>query len=210
MFFFNSRVSAVASDPVNQSNGSFSYGTADQSVIGSDSMSASKSSSAVGDTNNVENVQPQAAVAAASSPLKISGSVTCIDQGKSLSSSDQLPTSASSASVSGVSSSSTDPVLAPSISQNPGVIGAIDREVGSQHISVTDLPSSKNGKSGSMKSISKNKAPNKLNEVEKNHLSETSLLSSSLPCNGSLKSSSSCGSQPPPGKHFIPFAKSYE
>lgn len=135
-----------------------------------------------------------------------------------MSNSDQLPISVSSAPVSGVYSSSSDPVLAPSISQNPGITSAINTEVGSQHIydgpnhfqgnkivlhQVVDLPLAKNKISGSMNSTSKDKTQNKLNEVEKNQSSETSQLSSSLSCNGSLKSSSSCGSQPPPGKYFI-------
>lgn len=65
----------------------------------------------------------------------------------------------------------------PSIFQNPGVNGTIDREGGNRRMSIIDLPSSENEKSSSMKSTCKNKAPVKLNEVEKNNLSETSLLS---------------------------------
>ncbi|KAK7289601.1 hypothetical protein RIF29_03354 [Crotalaria pallida] len=207
------RVSAVASNgSVNQSNGTSGHGFGDQSLIGSE-ISVSKSSSAVNDPNSVENVQPQVAVAAASALVQPSGSVTSIDQGKSLSNSDQLSTSVSSAYVSGVYASSSDPVLAPSAPQNPGISSAINREVGSQRIyagpnhvqgnkivlhEVADLPSPKNKKSGSMNSTSKDKAQNKLNEAEKNHLFDTSKLSPSLSFDGSLRSSSSSGSQPPP------------
>ncbi|XP_019426115.1 PREDICTED: GBF-interacting protein 1-like isoform X2 [Lupinus angustifolius] len=204
------RVSVVASNgAVSQSNGNSGCGFSDQSLIGS-GISVPKSSSAVNDTNNAENVQPQVAVAAAFSPITTSGSVTSIDQGKSLSNSDQPPTSAS---VSGVYSSFSDPVLASSISQNHGISSAINREIGSQRIyagsdlvqgnknvlhEVVDLPSPKSKRSDSMNSTSKDKAPNKSNETEKNMLFDTSKLLSSLSCNGSLRSPSSSGNQPPP------------
>lgn len=202
---------------MNQSNGSSVHGFADQSFIGG-GISVSKNSSAANDTNNVENVLPQVAVASASSPSQTSGSgsVTNIYQEKSLSSSDQLLTYAYSTSVSGVYSSSLDPVPTPSITQNPGAYGAINREVGNQCISTgpshvkgnnhvlhdVELPSPESKKYGSMDTENKNKAPNKSNEVEKNQLSETSQLSSSLSCNGSLRSSSCCDSQSP-GKKFL-------
>lgn len=195
----------------NQSNGKPGHGSAGQSLIGG-VTSVPKSSSAANDTGNQENVQPQAAVAAAaSSPTQTFGLVTSIDQGKSLSSSDQLQTSAS---VSGVYSSPLDPVLAPSISRNPGVSGAISREVGSNQISAgpnhvkgnqvvlqeaDDLPASKNEKSGSMNSTSKKNAPQNANEVENRRLSEPTQLSPSSSLNGTLRPSSSCSSQPPLG-----------
>lgn len=175
-------------------------------------MSVPKSSSAANDTGNQENVQPQAAVvAAAASPTQTFGSVTSTDQRKSLSGSDQLQTS-----ISGVYSSSSDPVLPPSLSQNPGVSGAISREVGSNRISAGpnhvkgnklqeagDLSASKNEKSGSMNSTSNSSAIQKSNEVENHQLSEPSQLASSSSLNGSLRPSSSCSSQPPAGKVFI-------
>jgi len=172
-------------------------------------VSVPKSSSAANDTSYGENVQPQAAaVATPSSLTQTFGLVTSTDQGKCLSSSDQLQTSAS-----GVHSS-LDPVVASSVSQHPGVSGAISREVGSNWIStgpnhvkgnkpvvqeVNDLSASKNDKSGSMSSSSRTNAPQKSNEVEHNRLSEPSQLSSPSP-NDSLRPSSSSGSQPPLGK----------
>ncbi|XP_061353171.1 GBF-interacting protein 1-like [Gastrolobium bilobum] len=203
-----SRVSAVAANgPVNHSNGSSRHGLADQSLVGS-GTSVSESSPAVNGANNIENVQPQDVVASPSSPIQTCGSATSIDQGKSLSSSDQLPSS----SVSVVYSSSSDPVLAPPISQNHGVCGAMNQEVGNQCISAelnhvkgnkivlpetVDLPSSKNEKSSSVDATSKHKALNKSNEVEKNQLSENSRFSPSLSCNDSLRSTSSCDNQSP-------------
>ncbi|RDY08097.1 GBF-interacting protein 1 [Mucuna pruriens] len=198
------RVSAVAPHgAANQSNGKSGHGSAGLSPI----ISVPKSSSAANDTGYQENVQPQAAVVtAASSPTQTSGSVTSTDQGKSLSSSDQLQTS-----VSGVHSS-LDPVVASSVSHNPGVSGAISREVGSIRITagpnhvkgnkvvvheVNDLSASKNEKSGSMNSMSKANAPQKSNEVENSRLSEPSQLSSPSSPNDSLRPSSSSGSQPP-------------
>jgi len=170
-----------------------------------------KSSSTANDTGHEENVQPQAAaVATPSSLTQTFGLVTSTDQGKSLSSSDQLQTSAS-----GVHSS-LDPVVASSVSRHPGVSGAISREVGSNRISagpnhvkgnklvqeVNDLSASKNDKSGSMSSSNRTNAPQKSNEVEHNRLSEPSQLSSPSP-NDSLRPSSSSGSQPPLGKIFF-------
>nr|XP_012568729.1 GBF-interacting protein 1-like isoform X3 [Cicer arietinum]XP_012568730.1 GBF-interacting protein 1-like isoform X4 [Cicer arietinum] len=142
---------------------------------------------------------------ATSSPTQTFGSVTRADQQKSLSSSDHSETS-----VSGVYPSSSDPVLAPSISRNPGVGGAISREVGSVQISAEpnhvkankleeagDLSASKNEKSVSMNSTSNLNVIQKSNEVESNLLSEPLQLSSSSSLNSSMRSSSSCVSQPP-------------
>ncbi|KAL3036047.1 hypothetical protein AAZX31_02G283800 [Glycine max] len=195
------RVSAVAPHgAANQSNGKSGHDSAGQSPI----VSVPKSTSAAKDTGHQENVQPQAAVvAAASSPSQTSGSVTTTDQGKSVSSSDQLQTSVSNV------HSSLDLVVASSVSRNPGVSGAISREVGSNWISagpnhvkgnkvgheVNDLSASKNEKYGSMNSTSKTNAPQKSNKVENNHLSEPSQLSSPSP-NDSLRPSCSSGSQP--------------
>ncbi|KHN43908.1 GBF-interacting protein 1-like isoform X1 [Glycine soja] len=195
------RVSAVAPHgAANQSNGKSGHDSAGQSPI----VSVPKSTSAAKDTGHQENVQPQAAVvAAASSPSQTSGSVTTTDQGKSVSISDQLQTSVSNV------HSSLDLVVASSVSRNPGVSGAISREVGSNWISsrpnhvkgnkvgheVNDLSASKNEKYGSMNSTSKTNAPQKSNKVENNHLSEPSQLSSPSP-NDSLRPSCSSGSQP--------------
>ncbi|KAK7371899.1 hypothetical protein VNO80_05266 [Phaseolus coccineus] len=196
------RVSAVAPHgAANQSNGKSVHVSAGQSPI----VNVPKSSSAANDTGYGENVQPQAAaVATPSSLTQTFGLVTSTDQGKSLSSSDQLQTSAS-----GVHSS-LDPVVASSVSRHPDVSGAISREVGSNRIStgsnhvkgnkpvvqeVNDLSASKNDKSGSMGSSSRTNAPQKPNEVEHNRLSEPSQLSSPSP-NDSLRPSSSSGSQP--------------
>ncbi|OIW16406.1 hypothetical protein TanjilG_19122 [Lupinus angustifolius] len=197
------RLSAVAPQgTANQSNGKPDHGSAGQSLIGS-ATSVPKSSSVANNTDNEESVQPQAAATVAASPPKTFSSVTSLDQEKSLSSSDQLQTSAS---VSGVYSSSFDPVLGLPNSQKPGVSGAINREVGSNRISVgpnhvkgnkdlhkaDDLPASKNEKSGSLSLTSKKNASQKSNEVESNWLSEPSSL------NGSSSLSSSRSSQPPP------------
>ncbi|XP_045829849.1 GBF-interacting protein 1-like [Trifolium pratense] len=191
--------SAVAPhSAANQSNGKSGHGSSGKSLLG-----VPKSSSAANDTVNKENFLPQAvAVAATTSPTQTFASITRTDQGKSLSSSDQRQIS-----VSGVYSSS-DPVLAPSITQNPGVGSAISREVGSDRISAgpnhvkgnkleeaSDLSASENEKSGSMNSTSNLNDIQKTNEVEGNQLSEPLQLSSSL--NSSLRPSSSCVSQPP-------------
>ncbi|KAK7299914.1 hypothetical protein RJT34_10743 [Clitoria ternatea] len=198
------RVSAVAPHgAANQSNGKSGHVSAGQSPIGS----VPKSSSAANDIGVQENIQPQAAtVTAVSSPTQTFGSVNSTDHGKSLSTSDQLQTS-----VSGVHSS-LDPVVASSVSRNPGVSGAISREVGSNRISaspnhvkgnkvvlhdVNELSASENEKSGSMNSTSKINAPQKSNDVENKRLSEPSQLPSSSSPNVSLRPSSSSGSQPP-------------
>lgn len=209
-FFFNCRVSAVAPHgAANQSNGKSGHGHAGQSPVDS----VPKSSSAANDTGYKEIVQPQVAVAAASSPTQTFGSVTSTDRGKSLSSSDQLQTSLSSV------HSSLDPVVASSVSHNPGVSGAMSREIGSNQISagpnnvkgnkvvheVNNLSASKNEKSGSMNSTSKTNAPQKLNEVENNRLAEPSQLSYPSSPNDSLRPSSSSGSQPPLGKFCFIF-----
>ncbi|KAK7386019.1 hypothetical protein VNO78_32064 [Psophocarpus tetragonolobus] len=196
------RVSAVAPHgAANQSNGKAGHVSAGQSPI----ISVPKSSSAANDAGHQENVHPQVVVAAASSSSQTFGSVTSTDQGKSMSSSDQLQTSVSDV------HSSLDPVVASSVSRNPGVGGAVSREVGSNWISagpnhvignkvvvheVNDLSASKNEKYGSMNSTSKTNPPQKSNEVEINCLSEPSQLSSPPP-NDSLRPSSSSGSQPP-------------
>ncbi|XP_027329681.1 GBF-interacting protein 1-like isoform X2 [Abrus precatorius] len=198
------RVSAVALHAVaNQSNGKSGHISAGQSPIGG----VPKSSCDANDTGYQENAQPQAAVvAAASSTTPTFGSVTSTDQGKSLSRSDQLQTS-----VSGVYSS-LDPVVASSVSRNPGSSGAISREVGSNWISsgpkdvqankvvpheVNDVSAPKNEKSESMNSTSKINALQKSNEVENNQFLEPSQVSSSSSLNGSLRPSSSSSSQPP-------------
>ncbi|CAL0307347.1 unnamed protein product [Lupinus luteus] len=203
------RVSAVAPQgTANQSNGKPDHGSANQSLMGS-TTGVPKSSSATNDTDNEENVQPQAAAIVAASLPKTFNSVTSIDHGKSLSSYDQLQTSAS---VSGVYSSSFDPVVGLPNSRKPGVSGAINREVGSNRISVgpnhvkgnkvlhkaDDLPASRNEKSDSLSLTSKKNASQKTNEVENNWLSEPSQLSSSSSLNGSSSLSSSRSSQPRP------------
>jgi hypothetical protein len=209
--FFNCSDSAVAPhSAANQSNGKSGHGSSGQSLVGS-VASVPKSSSAANDTVNKENVLPQAVgVAATTSPTQTFASITRIDQGKSPSSSDQHQIS-----VSGVYSSS-DPVLAPSITRNPGVGGAISREVGSDRISAGpnhvkgdkleeagDLSASENEKSESMNSVSNLNDIQKTNEVEGNQLSEPLQLSSSSSLNSSLRPSSSCVIQPPEGKVFI-------
>ncbi|CAI8587027.1 unnamed protein product [Vicia faba] len=156
------------------------------------------------DTVNQENIQPQAVVAvvATISPNETVGSITrtdqgkssSSDQGKSLSSSDQHPVSVSSV------YSSSDSMLVPSIAQNPGVGGAISREVGNDLISTGpnhvkgnkleeagDLSASEKEKSMSMISTSNPNALQKSNEVESNQLSEPLQLSSSLSLNSSLR-----------------------
>ncbi|KAE9614730.1 hypothetical protein Lal_00036165 [Lupinus albus] len=203
------RVSAVAPQgTANQSNGQPGHGSAGQFLIGS-ATSVPKSSSAANDTDNEKNVQPHAAATVAASPPMTFNSVTSIGQGKFLSSSDQLQTSAS---VSGVYSSSFDPVLGLPNSPKPGVSGAINREVGSNRISVgpnhvkgnevlhkaDDLPAPRNEKSDSLSLTSKNNASQKTNVVENNWLSESSQLSSSSSLNGSSSLSSSRSSHPPP------------
>ncbi|CAK8539076.1 unnamed protein product [Lathyrus sativus] len=198
-------VSAVApQSAVNPSNGKSGHGSSSQSLKGS-VVSVPKTSLAANDTVNQENIQPQAAVAVAAtvSPNETVGSITQTDQGKSsssdhgksLSSSDQHQIS-----VSGVYSSS-DSVPAPSIAQNPGVGGAISREVGNDWISAGpshvegnkleeagELSASKNEKSRSMNSTSNPSAIQKSNEVESNQLSEPLHLSSTLSLNSSLRS----------------------
>ncbi|KAI4306244.1 hypothetical protein L6164_029536 [Bauhinia variegata] len=202
------RVSATAPKsnvPENESNGSSGHGSAGQTIVNS-VTSVSKSGSSVDDTSKQENTIPQASVAAASSPAETFGSVTRVDARKSISSSD------SSASVPVVYSSSADPMLAPSMSQNPGTDVMTDREVGSQSIAggpnhvkgsktvlseVSDLQASDNEKSGSLNLTSKPKTPNKSNDVEKNGLSETSQSSSSSYNDSVIRPSSSSAGQPP-------------
>ncbi|OIW02920.1 hypothetical protein TanjilG_29696 [Lupinus angustifolius] len=177
------RVSAAA----NQSNVKPGHGSDGQSLVGA-VTGILKGSSDSNETDNEENVQPQAAAAAAASPPKTFSLVTGIDHGKSLSSSDQFQ---SSTSVSGVS-------------------GAINREVGSNRISVgpnhvkvnkilheaDDLPASQNGEYGSVNLTSKKNASQKSNKVENNLLLQPSHLSSSSSLNGSSRPSSSFCLQP--------------
>lgn len=211
--FFNSRVSAVTpNSPANQSNGSASHDFTSQSFMGS-VMSVSKRRSALDDTSKQEKVQSQADVSALSLHSQTYSSATRIDQGKSMSSSDQLPISASS--LPSVHPSS-DSVLAPSISQNSGVRGAVNREVenlqladGLNHVNgnkdvlheVGELPASKSEVSDSLNLINKKKTPNNSNGVEENQLSETEQPSFSS--YDSVRSSSSCHSQASPGNAII-------
>ncbi|XP_015577034.1 GBF-interacting protein 1 isoform X1 [Ricinus communis] len=67
-----------------------------------------------------------------SPPNQMSESVVQVQQGKSAPSLNHLPPPAISASVSGVYSSASDPVLASSTIRHPGAVGAIKREVDSQ------------------------------------------------------------------------------
>ncbi|KAL5101128.1 hypothetical protein RYX36_005455 [Vicia faba] len=199
-----SRGSALAPhSAANPSNEKSGHGSSIQSLIGS-VVSVPKTSSAANDTVNQENIQPQAVVAvvATISPNETVGSITrtdqgkssSSDQGKSLSSSDQHPVSVSSV------YSSSDSMLVPSIAQNPGVGGAISREVGNDLISTGpnhvkgnkleeagDLSASEKEKSMSMISTSNPNALQKSNEVESNQLSEPLQLSSSLSLNSSLR-----------------------
>ncbi|KAI4306242.1 hypothetical protein L6164_029534 [Bauhinia variegata] len=200
------RASAVApSGPAKQSNKSYGHGSAGQSI-----KSVARSNSADGDTSKQED-----AVAKASSPTPTFGTVARVDQGKSFSSSQQCQTPDPSASVADVYSSSSDPILAPSISQNSGIGGVTSKEVGSQWITddrnhikgskvvpheVGDLLASESEKSVFLNSSSKQKIPSKSNEVEKNRLLETGGSSSSSSYNVSMiiGSSSSSSSQPLP------------
>lgn len=220
-WFFNCRGSAVAPhNAANPSNGKSGHGSSNQSLTGS-VVSVPKTSSAANDTVNQENIQPQAVVpvVATISLNETVGSITrtdqgkssSSDQGKSLSSSDQGKSLSSSdqhpISISGVYSSS-DSMIAPSISQDPGVGGAISREVGCDLISAGpnhvkgnkleeagDLSASEKEKSRSMVSTSNPNALLKSKEVESNQLSEPLQLSSSLSLNSSLR--------PPQGKVLI-------
>ncbi|KAJ7963582.1 GBF-interacting protein 1 [Quillaja saponaria] len=192
----------------NQSNGSSSHGPSLQLSVSS-VISVPNGNLSI-DLSKQEDAQPQTAVAANSTLTPIFSSVTRVEQGKSTSNSDQR---LSSASVSSVYPSSLDPVLAPSLSRNPGVVGAIRREVGSQQIGdglnhvkgsklvsieVGDLvaPTEK-ASSGSVNSIHKRKTTNKSNEGEKSQLAENLKSFSTTVYNGSLTISSSSASQPP-------------
>ncbi|XP_057725726.1 GBF-interacting protein 1-like [Arachis stenosperma] len=190
----------------NQTNGKSGNGSGGQSLAGS-VPTVPKSSSTDNNTGNQENVQPQVApVAAATSPIQTFNSVTSTEQGKSLSSSDQILTSAAAASTG--HTSSLDPVLASSSSHNPGVSSSISREVGSPWMSAgtnhvkgnkvilneaSNLPP-KNENSVSVNSASKMNAPYS-NNVENNRLFEPSQASTAS-LNGNLGSSSSSSSQP--------------
>ncbi|KAI5444092.1 uncharacterized protein LOC127100116 [Lathyrus oleraceus] len=86
----------VPHSAANPSNGQSGHGSSSQSLKGS-VVSVPKTSSATNDILNQENIQPQAAVTATTSPNETVDSITQIDQdkssssdqGKSLSSSDQ-------------------------------------------------------------------------------------------------------------------------
>ncbi|XP_054818609.1 GBF-interacting protein 1-like isoform X2 [Prosopis cineraria] len=198
----STRVSAVAPSPANQSNGSASHGLAGQLLVGSVNGSPS-----LNDTGKHENAQPHAVVAAVSPLNHTFKSVTRIDQGKSISSSDQLPDSAPSVPI---VHSSSDFLLASHILPNPAVDVANDREVGNQQLAdglihvngnkvalheVGELPASESERSGSLNSKNNKKIPNKSNEAEENQLSGAAQSSPSY--NDSMRTSSR-GSQAPP------------
>ncbi|MED6218584.1 hypothetical protein PIB30_028022 [Stylosanthes scabra] len=191
----------------NQTNGKSGNGSGGQSVSGNVS-SVSKSSSTDNNTGNQEDVQPQVAdVAAATSPIQTFNSVTSIEQGKPLPSSDQILTSAAVSTY----TSSLDPVPASSTPHNPGVNSSISREVGSHWINAgtnhvkgnkvvlneaSDLLS-KNENSVSVNSGSKMSASYMSTNVENNRFFETSQASAAS-TNGNMGSSSSFSSQPAP------------
>ncbi|MED6218585.1 hypothetical protein PIB30_028023 [Stylosanthes scabra] len=181
----------------NQTNGKSGNGSGGQSATGN--VSSVSRSSSTDNTGNQEDVQPQVAAAtAATSPIQTLNSVTSIEQGKPLSSSDHILTS-------------LDPVLASSTSHNPGVNTSISREVGSPWMSAganhvkgnkvvvneaSDLPS-KNENSVSVNTGSKTNAPYMSNDVENNRFFEPSEASAAS-LNGNLGSSSSFSIQPAP------------
>ncbi|KAK4275288.1 hypothetical protein QN277_018400 [Acacia crassicarpa] len=195
------RVSAVAPSPANQSNGSASHGLAGQLLTGS-----LNGSPAPDGTSKRENTQPYAAVAAVSPRNQTFESVTRTEHGKAITSSDQLPISASSGSS---VHSSSDSVLEPSILLNSAINSANDGEVGGQQLAdglnnvdgnkavlheVGELPASESERSGSLNSTNNKKTQNKSNEAEENQLSEAA---QSSPHSYSTRPSS-CGSQAPP------------
>ncbi|KAL5735604.1 hypothetical protein ACOSQ2_030392 [Xanthoceras sorbifolium] len=124
----------------------------------------------------------------ATKPAPTFASMVRVEQEKSASSSNNLPTTSCAALVSGVYASASDPVLAPPVSQHPAAVGTIIREVGSQqkaaesnHIQGNknvshdiDTESSKSEKTAlnTSNSINKIKAESKSKEVENNKPSE--------------------------------------
>uniref|UniRef100_A0A3N7FVI5 GBF-interacting protein 1 N-terminal domain-containing protein n=1 Tax=Populus trichocarpa TaxID=3694 RepID=A0A3N7FVI5_POPTR len=96
-------------------------------------------------------------------PMQVSVSVMLSKERKSTTFFNGLPASTTLASVSGSVSSSSDPILAPSMTRNPGAVGTIKREVGCQR-----KAAEQNNIQGNKKiSLSKSKA------VGNNQLSES-------------------------------------
>ncbi|KAB5521247.1 hypothetical protein DKX38_025566 [Salix brachista] len=107
--------------------------------------------------------------ASSSAPTETSISVMLSKEGKSTSFLNGLPTSTTPASVSGSVSSFSDPILAPTLTSNPGAVGTIKCEVGSQ----------KKGAEQNHIQGNKKVSPIEPKAAEKNQLSE-SLLPSTL------------------------------
>lgn len=159
--------------PTSLSNGSLTHGPSSQSSVGGH---VPKGSSAV-----------LAAVPPTGSAVK---------QGNSTSGSDQLSPPAAPATVSGAYFSVSDPVLMPTVSQQPGAV------VTNKHVSqdVSDLELSKNVKAAS-KTVSfmhKKGAPSKSQVVQKNKVSDPSQSTSTVSDGSSaIRSSSDYANQSP-------------
>lgn len=172
MLFFSCRVSTITPNgPSNLHNGS--------STLGRDLLLPTVAVVNVTKNSSVVDVKKQ----------ETFKSVIQSEQGQSASSSNNIATSATPASIpSGVYSSASDSILVPSMTQHPGAAGAIKREAGSQwkateqnHIQgnrnvpsdvEAELPNNEKADSLIVNSINQKKAPGKSKAAEKNHLSE--------------------------------------
>jgi hypothetical protein len=126
---------------------------------------------------------------------------SAVKQGNSTSGFDQLSPSAAPATVSGAYFSVSDPVLMPTVSQQPGAV-VTNKHVGNKHVSqdVSDLELSKNVKAASktVSSMHKKGAPSKSQAVQKNKVSDPSQSSSTVSDGSSaIRSSSDYANQSP-------------
>ncbi|KAI9403095.1 hypothetical protein POPTR_001G370900v4 [Populus trichocarpa] len=116
-------LTATPHGPSTLSNGS--------SILGYGPKLPADAGSSVLDVKKLDASSPLPA-ASPSAPTQISISGMQSKEGKSTSFPNGLPTSTTPASVSGSVSSFSDPILAPSMTRNPGAAGTITHEVGSQ------------------------------------------------------------------------------
>ncbi|KAJ8754878.1 hypothetical protein K2173_015390 [Erythroxylum novogranatense] len=150
-------------------------------------------SGVVTDSNNGSSVLPPGSISSVQDSMI--DTLLEAEHDKSTPSSNQFPISSPSTSLSGVYSYALDPILAPSMTQHPGPVGTIKREVGSQRKAVEQIPvqeikqtsynnepdflNNENPSPSCGNSIDRNKPPEKSKIADGNQLSE-SLQPSSL------------------------------
>ncbi|XP_077217604.1 uncharacterized protein LOC143851971 isoform X2 [Tasmannia lanceolata] len=175
----SSMVSGLANGPTNVAHGDSSHGCASQ-------VSGDSDVSAAGE-NSIADVGKKASALSLPADVKnCSASLIRGVRGPSTPNSGQILASMTQASVSGVYSSASDPVLVPSIdSRAPGVVGTIKREVGTHRTTVEPT----NTVAAEIKHVS----PHFANRVEKSKLISHDTVDSELSMSKNEKASSEIG-----------------